>query len=110
MLDQTSRDWNELDRIAEVEAAALRKARQYKSAFYKQPHSSSISREQAVWDECLEEHFLYCSFCGKLLKNEEEVSQDKKGEEPADLHDIDICNGCKFLAGLFTRMYRAHSS
>lgn len=99
-MDQAT--WTKIDAIAEQEAAALKRARRYRSAFYIQrQHSHTISRDQALFDEHLEIRYVRCSMCGRKF-NPTTEQDDTNVVQPVShqsvfTKDIDICNSCMYL-------------
>ena len=94
----TTTTWDAIDQAAEREADALRAARRYRSPF-EGSVSSGVTRDQAVWDEGLEEQATSCSFCGRTLTPKDDANRDEDMPQTESLHmqDSPVCRGCAFL-------------
>lgn len=95
-------NWNELDEAAEREGLALKKA--FRSGKPRGSSGKRIGSYQAIWDESLEIYFTQCRYCGRTLKEGDNPNADDSLESShAQMQDIDVCEGCRFLHGIVER-------
>jgi len=101
-MNKKQRIWDQIDRIATREARALARARKYHTRHRRAVCSRSMERHQALFDEHLEVHHEYCSFCGRLLR-EDPLPAGEPTKKSIYGQEADICRSCAYLAAALFR-------
>jgi hypothetical protein len=92
----TQQVWDEIDRIATEEAAALSRSKKYMPRAARLA-SRVVSRDQLLYDEQLDIHATQCAFCGKSLRDDP-LDTDLPLTVSIHGQQADICQGCLYLA------------
>ena len=87
-------EWNDLDEAAAREANALANAPRYHHHPTPRKYGTTITKDQAIWDEHLEIRYSTCTFCGRTL----EWQDDPSHRYICANQTADVCNACLFLA------------
>ena len=100
--------WGQLDEEAMREAKAIKKLKHHASSVFQVQVKATgvVQRDQMVWDECLEIHFVHCEYCGRLLKEGDNPNRDDVSLSQLtriSVQDIDMCSGCRFLHGIIKK-------